>query len=136
MIRFSLAAALFTALAFPLSCGAQTGASTGASTGSAKPAEALDAATNAALVRLGGQLMLAGKAYEYDRVLADDIGPRLTGSPNYVKAADWALSEFKRMGLSNAHQESWEIGATWEPETWATGRFLTPHPQRLHLESD
>ncbi len=132
MIRFSLAAALFPALAFPFACGAQTAASTG----TAKPAETLDAATNAALVRLGGQLMLAGNAYEYDRVLADDIGPRLTGSPNYVKAADWALSEFKSMGLSNAHRESWEISATWEPETWATARILSPHPQRLHLESD
>ena len=132
MIQFRLAAVLFSALAFPFTFGAQTGASAGTE----KPAETLDAATNAALVRLGGQLMLAGKAYEYDRVLADDIGPRLTGSPNYGKAADWALSEFKRIGLSNAHQESWEISATWEPETWATARILSLHPQRLHLESD
>ena len=59
----------------------------------------LDAATTESLVRLGGQLMLAGKAYEYDRVLADEIGPRLTGSPNYAKAAEWATDEFKKMGL-------------------------------------
>jgi putative cell wall-binding protein len=32
------------------------------------------------LIRLGGQMMIAGQAYEYDRHLADDIGPRLTGS--------------------------------------------------------
>jgi len=80
--------------------------------------------------------MLAGKAYEYDRVLADEIGPRLTGSANYVKAADWAFSEFNRMGLSNVHRESWEIDSTWEPETWADGRILVPHEQKLHLESD
>jgi carboxypeptidase Q len=103
---------------------------------SASPMTTPDVATTQSLVRLGGQLMLAGKAYEYDRVLADDIGPRLTGSPNYVKAAEWATSEFKRLGLSNVHREAWEIDATWEPETFATGRILSPHPQRLHLESD
>jgi carboxypeptidase Q len=102
----------------------------------AHPAAALDAATSADLVNLGGRLMVAGKAYDYDRVLADEIGPRLTGSPNYMKAADWVLAEFKRLGLSNAHQEPWEMAATWEPETWATARILAPHEQRLHLEAD
>ena len=116
--------------AFSVSVFAQSGAT--ASTGGA----GLDAATNAALVKLGGQLMMAGKAYDYDRALADDIGGRLTGSSNYVKAADWAAAEFTRLGLSNVHMEPWEIAATWEPETWASGRILTPHEQRLHLESD
>lgn len=102
----------------------------------AAAAPAVDAATNAALVRLGGQLMLAGKAYEYDRELADGIGPRLTGSANYVKATDWAVAEFTRLGLSNVHRESWEINDAWEPEVWATGQILLPHRQRLHLESD
>jgi hypothetical protein len=89
-----------------------------------------------ALVRLGGQIMIAGQAYDYDRHLADDIGPRLTGSENYVKAAAWAESEFTLLGLANVHRESWEIPATWEPETLATARILKPHEQRLHLESE
>jgi carboxypeptidase Q len=89
-----------------------------------------------ALVRLGSQLLLTGKAYDYDRHLADDIGPRLTGSANYVKAAAWAEAEFARLGLSNVHHESWEMPATWEPETLATARILKPHEQRLHLESE
>lgn len=96
----------------------------------------LDPATGQALVKLGGQIMLAGKAYEYDRHLADEIGPRLTGSANYVKAADWTTAEFTRLGLKNVHQESWDIPSTWEPEKWASGRILAPHEQRLHLESD
>ena len=79
---------------------------------------------------------MAGKAYEYDRHLADDIGPRLTGSENYGKAAMWAEAEFNRLGLQNVHRESWVIPATWEPETLATARMLKPHEQRLHLESE
>ncbi|HTX75938.1 MAG TPA: M20/M25/M40 family metallo-hydrolase [Terracidiphilus sp.] len=96
----------------------------------------LDPATGQALVKLGGQLMVDGKAYDYDRHLADDIGPRLTGSDNYMTAAAWATDEFKKMGLENAHEEDWEITAAWEPEVWATGEILAPHKQRLHLEAD
>jgi carboxypeptidase Q len=106
---------------------------------SAEPAPAaftIDSKLNSDLVRLGGQMMLAGQAYEYDRHLADEIGPRLTGSANYVKAVEWAESEFKRVGLENVHGESWEIPATWEPETPATARIILPHEQRLHLESE
>lgn len=88
------------------------------------------------LVKLGGQLLIAGKAYEYDRQLADEIGPRLTGSSNYIKATDWAIAEFTRLRLANVHKESWEIPATWEPETVAIARIVAPHEQRLHLESE
>jgi hypothetical protein len=100
------------------------------------PAPALDRARMDGLVRLGGQVILEGKTYEYDRVLADEIGPRLTGSANYGKAVDWAVAEFQHIGLSQVHREGWELAAAWEPETWATGRILAPHEQRLHLESD
>ncbi|MDR3740118.1 MAG: M28 family peptidase [Terracidiphilus sp.] len=107
-----------------------------AQTAATSPMGTLDATANAEVVRLGGQLMLAGKAYEYDRVLADDYGPRLTGSANYAKAAEWATGEFQRLGLSNVHREAWEIGATWEPETWASAEIVAPRQLRLHLESD
>jgi carboxypeptidase Q len=90
----------------------------------------------AALLRLGSQLLLDDKAYDYDRHLADAIGPRLTGSANYVEAAGWAESEFSRLGLSHVHREPWEIPATWEPETLATAHILKPHEERLHLESE
>ena len=54
--------------------------------------------------------------------LRDEIGPRLTGSANYEKATDWAVAEFTRLGLTQVHKETWEIPATWEPETLATAR--------------
>jgi carboxypeptidase Q len=103
---------------------------------SAPPAPALAPQEQTALLRLGSQLLLADKAYEYDRHLADGIGPRLTGSANYVEAANWAESEFNRLGLSHVHREPWEIPATWEPETLATAHILKPHEERLHLESE
>ncbi len=101
-----------------------------------KPVLKLSDAAHADLIRLGGQMMVAGKAYEYDRELADEIGPRLTGSANYVQATDWAVAEFKRLGLSTVHKEGWTIPATWEPENLASARMIAPHEQRLHLESE
>jgi hypothetical protein len=121
---------LLLAVAIPASAQNPSSANTSDSTFS------LTSETQTSLVKLGGRVMVAGKAYEYDRQLSDEIGPRLTGSGNYEKAVDWAVAEFKRMGLSNVHTESWEIPAAWEPETQATGRIFAPREQRLHLESE
>ena len=63
----------------------------------------VDSKLNGDLIRLGG--------HAYDRHLADDIGPRLTGSANYVKAVEWAEGEFKQLGLVNVHREAWELPA-------------------------
>jgi len=103
---------------------------------SAVSASSMPVKTLAALQQLAGGMLLSGQAYEYDRQLADEIGPRLTGSTNYVKATDWAVAEFTRLGLKNVHKESWTIPAAWEPETGGSARIVEPHQQRLHLESE
>lgn len=101
----------------------------------ASPVLAVDAQLKANLIKLGGQMLIAGKAYEYDEHLADDIGPRLTGSDNYVKAAAWAEDEFTKMGLKNVHGDAWEIPATWEPVN-ASAMMVAPHEQNLYLVSE
>ncbi|MDE1178656.1 MAG: M20/M25/M40 family metallo-hydrolase [Edaphobacter sp.] len=91
--------------------------------------------TRATVSRIVGDVMVNGQAYEYDRQLADTVGPRLTGSSNYVHAVAWAQDQFKQLGLSNVHTEAWKMKATWEPETAATGRIITPREQTLHIYS-
>jgi carboxypeptidase Q len=41
------------------------------------------------------------------------IGPRLAGSPEYKKAADWARTTLSSWGLAAAQLESWEFGRGW-----------------------
>ena len=41
------------------------------------------------------------------------IGPRLTGSPNYKRAADWSRDTLASYGLADARLESWEFGRGW-----------------------
>ncbi len=57
---------------------------------------------------------------EYASALADDIGPRLTGSPNLAHANAWTRDQFTAMGCSNAHLEDWgEFGMGWQQlNTW------------------
>ena len=40
--------------------------------------------------------------------LMDGIGPRLTNSENYRRAADWALDRYTALGLRNVHRRSEE----------------------------
>ncbi|MHB8301707.1 MAG: M20/M25/M40 family metallo-hydrolase [Acidobacteriaceae bacterium] len=63
---------------------------------------------------------------DYASALADDIGPRLTGSPNMAKANKWTQEQFTAMGCVNAHLESWgEFGMGWQQlNTWV--RMVSP----------
>jgi carboxypeptidase Q len=45
--------------------------------------------------------------------LTDVHGPRLTGSPQYREAAEWARQQLETWGLANAHLESWPFGRGW-----------------------
>ena len=46
--------------------------------------------------------------------LATVIGPRLTGSPAYMRAATWAREHLVSWGLRDPHFETWPFGRGWE----------------------
>jgi carboxypeptidase Q len=51
---------------------------------------------------------------EYGSGLFDGIGPRLTGSPEFERAAQWSIDQLRRMGASNPREESWgDFGMGW-----------------------
>jgi Zn-dependent M28 family amino/carboxypeptidase len=64
--------------------------------------------------------------------LTDQIGPRLTGSSELNHASHWALEQFTKLGLANAHLEPWTIANSWSRGP-ATGRIVSPaaHPLTL-----
>ncbi len=58
--------------------------------------------------------------------LTDVHGPRLTGSPAYKAAADWAVKQLTEWGLENARLEPWDFGHPgWANERFA-GFILSP----------
>jgi hypothetical protein len=70
------------------------------------PANTVSEPTRTAVRELIESILVDGKAYHYDRELADGIGPRLTGSANYDRAVAWTMEQFRSLGLSNVHTES------------------------------
>ncbi len=58
--------------------------------------------------------------------LTDVHGPRLTASPQYKEAADWARQQLEKWGLSNAHLESFPFGRGWSFER-CSARVVAPH---------
>jgi hypothetical protein len=64
-------------------------------------------------------------------VLTDQIGPRLTNSPNARKANAWTRDQLAKWGLSNAHLESWgPFGRGWKYEL-STVRMTEPDTAEL-----
>ncbi|HVI07333.1 MAG TPA: M20/M25/M40 family metallo-hydrolase [Candidatus Binatia bacterium] len=54
------------------------------------------------------------KVMDYATGLMDNIGERLTGSPNMKRANEWTRDQLAAMGLSNAHLEPWgPFGRGW-----------------------
>ncbi|MBV8503040.1 MAG: M20/M25/M40 family metallo-hydrolase [Paucibacter sp.] len=45
--------------------------------------------------------------------LTDDIGPRLTNSPQMREANRWTMEQLKSWGLANSHLEAYEFGRGW-----------------------
>ncbi len=51
--------------------------------------------------------------------LTDLYGPRLTASPEFQQAAEWAMGRMKEYGLQNVHGESWgPFGRSWSLESY------------------
>jgi carboxypeptidase Q len=66
--------------------------------------------------------------------LSDEIGPRLTGSPQLKLANDWAAEKMKQYGLANVHQEPWTIAHAWTRGA-ATARIISPTEHPLTIAS-
>ncbi len=82
-----------------------------------------------------GEIIIKGSAYEKLLELSDVVGTRVTGTPEFHKAADWALEQMKDIGLKNVRKEMWPI----KEGTWRRGRseayLLTPFEHKIHAES-
>lgn len=69
------------------------------------------------------------------RQLTDGFGGRLTGSPAYQHAADWAATQLRSYGIQNVRLEPFTIPSGWQRGA-AHAEMLTPLRRRqLHVES-
>ena len=47
------------------------------------------------------------------RVLTDEIGGRVPGTPQYARAVQWGIDRFKQAGADSVHTESFTIAQSW-----------------------
>jgi carboxypeptidase Q len=90
--------------------------------------------TKPALVKIAGEGMLDSHAYQYLTELSDDVGARVTGSPQAQKAIEWGLAKMKAIGLENVHAEKWQLWRGWRRGT-AEAEMLTPIRRPLHVDA-
>ena len=79
----------------------------------AVPAVAQEKLDWATLGRIRDEGFRRSQVMETAAQLTDVHGPRLTGSPQYKEAADWARQQLEAWGLASAHLESWPFGRGW-----------------------
>jgi hypothetical protein len=73
--------------------------------------ESLDLTT---IERIRNEGIWHSHVMEYGSGLFDGIGPRLTGSPEFERSAQWSIDQLRRMGASNPREESWgDFGMGW-----------------------
>lgn len=90
-------------------------------------APALDSAT---LARIREEATVRSQVYEHVWWLSEVFGPRVTGTPAFAKASDWAMQKFRDWGLANVHQERWAFGQGWTIDGFSAA-MLTPQPAVL-----
>jgi hypothetical protein len=82
-------------------------------------------ATEAQINKIVDEGISHSQALKNASELMDGIGPRLTNSENFDKAADWALAKFKTYGLENVHKEAYPFGLAWNLDSWSA-RMVEP----------
>jgi carboxypeptidase Q len=71
------------------------------------------------------------KIMEIASGLMDQIGPRLTGSPNMNKANEWTRAKLQEFGMVNSHLEAWgPFGRGWSNE-YVNVRMVSPDTATL-----
>ncbi|MET0215538.1 MAG: hypothetical protein ABW292_21185, partial [Vicinamibacterales bacterium] len=67
----------------------------------------------ALLARVQDEGLSRSQVMDHIGWLSDVYGPRLTGSPGFQQAADWAVKRLGEWGLVNAKTEKWKFGKGW-----------------------
>ncbi len=74
----------------------------------------LEKIDQAMIAKIRAEGMNNSKVMNHAFYLTDVAGSRLTNSPGYKRAAEWAVKQLKAWGIENAHLEAWgDFGKSW-----------------------
>jgi carboxypeptidase Q len=90
--------------------------------------------TKPALTKIAGEGMMNSHAFQYLTELSDNVGARVTGSPEAQKAIDWGMAKMRGIGLENVHAEKWQLWRGWKRGN-ADAELLAPTRHKLHVDA-
>src|SRR6201987_801067 len=90
--------------------------------------------TKPALTKIAGEGMMNSHAFQYLTELSDNVGARVTGSPEAQKAIDWGIAKMRGIGLENVHAEKWQLWRGWARGS-ADAELLAPTRLKLHVDA-
>lgn len=102
--------------------------------GTGDPSSSLDDATLKALAAVAGAGTMETHTYQYLEELSDDVGARVTGSPEAAAAIAWGAEKMKTIGLENVHTESWKLFRGWTRIS-ADAEIIAPLHRRVMVDS-
>jgi len=94
----------------------------------------MDDGTIKALAAVAGAGTMQTHTYQYLEELSDDIGSRVTGSPEAAKAIAWGVEKMKGIGLENVHTEAWPLSRGWTRIS-ANAEIISPIHRHLMIDS-
>jgi carboxypeptidase Q len=86
------------------------------------------------LTSIAGHGMMNSHAFDYLEELSDQIGGRVTGSPEAQRAIDWGMAKMKAIGLENVRAEKWQISRGWKRIS-ASADLVAPLHRSLIVDS-
>jgi carboxypeptidase Q len=90
--------------------------------------------TKPALTKIAGEGMMNSHAFQYLTELSDNVGARVTGTPEAQKAIDWGIAKMRAIGLENVHAEKWQLWRGWKRGA-ADAELLAPTRHKLHVDA-
>ena len=87
-----------------------------------------------AFAAIAGAGLMENDDYEYLQELSDDIGARVTGSPEGTRAVAWGVEKMKALGLEDVHTEPWQLFRGWTRLS-AEAELVAPIRRRLMVDS-
>jgi len=83
--------------------------------------------------RIKQEAFYHSKVMDYMSLIADENGPRMSGSPGYYRAAEKVVEAFREAGISDAGLEVWgTIGRGWD---WSRVAVQMKKPQETTLSA-
>jgi len=76
----------------------------------AQSGESID---SAAIAKIRDEGLNRSRVMETMFWLTDRYGPRLTGSPEFEEAGDWAVKQLQQWGVANVRKERFQFGRGW-----------------------